>query len=131
MIILDEQLLGRNLDTNISKWYPGAVRYIIDLRPDTIIKDEAIPNLLSKQNRPTFLTINVTDFWRKVEINHRFCVICFPLSDAGVREIPSLLRKVLSHSQFKTKTARMGKVIRVTEESINYYSFDDSTIQIL
>jgi hypothetical protein len=33
MIVLDEQLLGRDLETTITVWYTGAVVYITDLRP--------------------------------------------------------------------------------------------------
>jgi hypothetical protein len=46
MIVLDEQLLGRHIEQDIAKWYRGAVQSIIDLRPNSIIKDEAIPELL-------------------------------------------------------------------------------------
>ncbi|CAA9301650.1 MAG: hypothetical protein AVDCRST_MAG93-4647 [uncultured Chloroflexia bacterium] len=62
MIVLDEQLLGRNLEVLISSWYPGAVVYITDLRPHTVIKDDMIPALLRQQSQPTFVTINVIDF---------------------------------------------------------------------
>ena len=43
MIVLDEQLLGANLEQAIGKWYQGNVCFITDLRPNSIIKDEAIP----------------------------------------------------------------------------------------
>ena len=46
MIVLDEQLLGRDIENQIAHWYQGAVCFIIDLRPDTVIKDDAIPRLL-------------------------------------------------------------------------------------
>jgi hypothetical protein len=58
MIVLDEQLLGRDLDGEIGKWYQGAVLFVTDLRPGTVIKDEAIPGLLRRQRQPTFVTIN-------------------------------------------------------------------------
>ncbi|HLK55885.1 MAG TPA: hypothetical protein VKU00_04960 [Chthonomonadaceae bacterium] len=58
MIVLDEQLLGRGLETAIARWYPGTVRFITDLRPGTVIKDDAILMLLSREAEPTFLTIN-------------------------------------------------------------------------
>jgi hypothetical protein len=45
MIVLDEQLLGRNLEREIAKWYRGSVQFIIDLRLHTVIKDDAIPEL--------------------------------------------------------------------------------------
>ena len=62
MIVLDEQLLGRDLETTIAAWYAGAVVHITDLRPHTVIKDDAIPLLLQQQSQPTFVTINVPDF---------------------------------------------------------------------
>ena len=44
--MLDEQRLGRNLEREIAHWYRGTVRSLIDLRPNTIIKDDAVPDLL-------------------------------------------------------------------------------------
>ena len=90
MIVLDEQLLGRELDTEIVRWYEGAVCFITDMRPNTVVKDDAIPGLLQSQNQPTFVTINETDFWRKVVINDRFCVVCFALPDSDSRNPRSL-----------------------------------------
>lgn len=43
MIALDEQLLGGEIEREIVKWYRGAVQFITDLRPNTVIKDDAIP----------------------------------------------------------------------------------------
>lgn len=40
MIVLDEQLMGRNLEVEIAKWYRGTVQFIADLRPNTVIKDD-------------------------------------------------------------------------------------------
>ena len=53
MIILDEQLLGRNLEQEIAAWYRGTVRFITDLRPNSVIKDDAIPVLLRQMSEPT------------------------------------------------------------------------------
>lgn len=105
------------------------MQFITDLRPNTVIKDDAIPELLRQQNQPTFVTINERDFWRKVEIDGRFCVVCFTLSDARAREIPAALRLLFRHSEFKTKARRMGKVIRVTEEEANYYAYNDKQLR--
>lgn len=49
MIVLDEQLLGRDLEHDIARWYRGPLRFIVDLRPHTVVKDEAIPALLRQQ----------------------------------------------------------------------------------
>ena len=129
MIVLDEQLLGRNLEVEIARWYRGTVCFITDLRPNTIIKDDAIPPLLRQQNEPTFVTINVTDFWGKVAAENRFCVVCFALPDSQAREIPTRLRDLFEHEQFATKNQRMGKVIRVTRNEVSYYSVEERSVQ--
>ena len=131
MIVLDEQLLGRNLEQEISKWYKGNVCFITDLRPNSIIKDEAIPMLLSKESKPTFVTINDRDFWRKVEINEYFCIICCCLPDSRASEIPFLLKNLLRCPDFNMKVKRMGKVIRITENGVSYYSCSNKKIQEL
>jgi hypothetical protein len=89
MLVLDEQLLGRHLEAALGRWYRGPVRFITDLRPGTVIKDDAMPVLLRQQQYATFLTINEADFWRKVGIDAYCCVICFALPDARAREIPA------------------------------------------
>ena len=93
MIVLDEQLLGRGLERDIAQWYRGTVQFITDLRPHTIIKDEAIPVLLRRQAQPTLVTINERDFWRKVATDQRYCIVCFVLSDARARESRSLCER--------------------------------------
>jgi hypothetical protein len=131
MIVLDEQLLGRNIDQEIARWYQGAVQFITDLRPNTVIKDDAIPELLRQQNQSTFVTINERDFWGKVIIDQRFCVICFALSDARAGDIPQLLKVLLRRLEFNTKAKRMGKVIRVTSREIEYYTTQDKKVKII
>ena len=131
MIVLDEQLLGRNIERDIAKWYRGAVQFIIDLRPSTVIKDDAIPDLLRQHPQPTFVTINERDFWRRVTIDQRYCVVCFALSDARVREIPQSLRSLLHRPEFRTKAQRMGKVIRATKEEIHYYMVNERQVRTI
>jgi hypothetical protein len=131
MVVLDEQLLGRDLDATLAHWYRGPILYITDLRPGTVIKDDAIPVLLRQQHQATFLTINETDFWRKVNIDVHFCVICFALPDSRVRDIPDLLRAVFRLAPFRTKGRRMGTVLRVTYTTVSYYTYRDRDIQTL
>lgn len=128
MIGLDEQLTGRGIENAIARWYPGAVRFITELRPGTIIKDDAIPMLLDHENEPTFVTINETDFWRKAAITSRFCIICFALPDSRADEVPGLLQRLLRRVEFLTKAQRMGHVVRVTQTSLFYYTVGDNTV---
>jgi hypothetical protein len=131
MIVLDEQLLGRDLEQDIARWYRGPVQFIIDLRPHSVIKDEAIPDLLRRQSQPTFVTINERDFWRRVAADRRYCIACFPLPDTRVRDIPPSLRSLLRRPEFRTKARRMGKIFRVTTEEILYYTVDDRQIRTI
>jgi hypothetical protein len=131
MIVLDEQLLGRNLEHEIAKWYSGKVLFITDLRPNSVIKDEAMPELLRRQIQPTFVAINEKDFWHKIVVDKRYGVICFAWPDSRVREIPPSLRLLLRRSEFNTKAKRMGKVIRVADEKINYYTLVDRQIKTI
>ncbi len=129
MIVLDEQLLGRDLQEQIALWYQGAVCFVMDLRPNTVIKDDAIPKLLQQESQPSFVTINESDFWRKAALNNQFCMVCFALPDARVREISQRLRTLFDHPLFDTKKKRMGKMIRVAEKDVIYYSADDMTVR--
>jgi hypothetical protein len=131
MIVLDEQLLGRDLETEIAQWYPGTVCFITDLRPHTVIKDDAIPKLLQQASQSTFVTINESDFWRRVAINDQFCVVCFALPDSRAYQVSSVLRAVLHHPAFKAKRDRMGKVIRIVGQEISYYAFDDRRVRVV
>jgi hypothetical protein len=94
---------------------------VTELRPNTIIKDDAIPQLLRQQSQATFITINERDFWRKVVITEQFCVVCLTLPDSRTHEIPDVLRELFRHSEFKTKANRMNRkaVSRLKTKSLN------------
>jgi hypothetical protein len=72
MIVLDEELQGLGLESAISVWYRGAVIIINQLRPRTVIKDEAIPTLLRRVREPTFVTINYIDSGGELQQTRRF-----------------------------------------------------------
>ena len=128
MIVLDEHLMGLGLDREVRAWYEGQVCYITDLRPDTVIKDEAIPSLLLRERQPTFVTGDVTGFWRKVKPHSNFCIVCFSLPAEQWRKIPSLLRRLFRTEGFRTKRERMGKVVLVTETTVKFYAVGQPSI---
>jgi hypothetical protein len=131
MIVLDEQLLGYGLADEIAQWYTGTVTDITTLRPGTLIPDDAIPELLRTARKPTFLTINVGDFWRRLAPDEHFCVLCFALSDRRVSEIPSLLRRVLATRPFRTRQRRLGKIARIGPKSLRFYTTTSWAVQTL
>lgn len=124
MIVLDEQLVNVRIGELVTQWYRGRVCYITDLRPQTLIKDDSIPVLLHQVRQPTFVTINVDDFWQVIPASNRYCVVCVELPTKRVRQLSDLIRQLFRLDEFKTKATRMGKVVRVTQRSIQYYGRD-------
>jgi len=131
VIVLDENLMGLRLDRPIARWYPGKVLYLPELRPGTTIQDEEIPTLLRRAKGATFVTTNAADFWRKIPAHARYCVVCFPLPNERMEEVPELLRRLIQLPEFRTKAARLGKVIRASSEEIRYYRAGDPIVHSL
>jgi len=113
-IILDEQLEDPEL---IEALHWITVNVITQLRPGTIIKDDAIPALfasltnafglwLRHVRRPTFITINVRDFWlRRWHLcDKAYCIVCFKLTSERIYQLPGLLRKLLQMPKFRTRS---------------------------
>ncbi len=120
MIVFDENVHQQSLMNMVAAWYRGRVVSITALRPGTIIGDAAIPALLRGVKQATFVTTNVSDFWRRVPAHSRYSIVCAVLPNERMYEIPNLLRRLFSLPEFKTKAGRMGKVVRVTRGRIQY-----------
>jgi hypothetical protein len=115
---------------DILSWYKGKVIFARDLRPGTLIKDDAVPQLLRRLAQPTFVTINVGHFWQRVPIDQRFCVVCLDLPDLSLHQIPSLLKLLFSNPNFKTKGLRAGHIFRINlEEMVRFYTWTDREIR--
>jgi hypothetical protein len=125
MIVLDEQLARLAVRDAICRWYSGKVVAINDLRPGTVIKDEAIPSLLARHGMPTFVTLNSADFWQRVPITDRFCVVCVALPGSRTAEVSLLLRRLLRHPLCRNRARRMGHVFRVVTARAQMYSVWD------
>ncbi|MCI0389308.1 MAG: hypothetical protein MOB07_11175 [Acidobacteria bacterium] len=122
MIVLDEQLMDPRIIEDFEKWYKGSVTTILDLRPHTQIKDDAIPTLLRNVKQPTFITINFADFWKAAAASKDYCIICLKLSGGRSLEVPELVRELLKMKEFSRKKARMGKVIYWNSGRVSYYT---------
>jgi hypothetical protein len=131
MIVLDEQLLGYGLDKMIARWYRGQVTGITALRPGTHVLDDAVPESLRRIRQPSFVTINVEDFWRRLAPDRRFAILCFSLPHERAREIPFLLRQLFSIDPFRTKRSRLGKIARVSPHQVQFYTTESWAIQMI
>jgi hypothetical protein len=122
MIILDEQLNDSDIMNDFTAWYSGKVITIKDLRPNGVIKDDAIPSLLLSQRQPTFITINYADFWKRIQPHVRYCVICLKLSQDRDHEASEIVCGLLRSRLLATKSGRMGKVVSWRDDgSVDFY----------
>ncbi len=124
MIVVDENIHDQRIINAISRWYPGQVVSVTTLRPGSLIKDDAIPTLLLGVDRATFVTINVADFWRRVRAHSQYCIVTVTNPGEELHEIPTLLRQLFRMPQFKSRSNRMGKVIRVGHRRLDFYEAD-------
>jgi hypothetical protein len=121
MLVIDENLHDQRTMAALSTWYPGQVISVVALRPGTVIKDEAIPGLLLTVSQPTFVTINASDFWKKVPPHQGYCVVAVDLSKEHIQEVPVFLRRLFRMATFRTKALRMGKVVRLGRDRVEFY----------
>jgi len=121
-IILDEHIDRRRVLYPLRAWITAAS--VVDLFPNQVIKDDRIPSLLRQLKQPTFVTIDAI-FWQRKLLNPHYCLIYFALAKWQQSQIPFLLRRLFHLPPFKTKAARMGKVIRVSTAHIDYWQWKD------
>jgi hypothetical protein len=131
MMVLDEHLLDPRLRVRLTRWYRRKVIGVTQLRAGTIIPDEHIPALLCLASRPVFVTLNVADFWRRLSVHPRFGIICLDIPDSRLDDIPEMLRRLFALEPFRTRKRRLGKIVRVTEERIQFYTTASPAIQTL
>jgi hypothetical protein len=131
VIVLDENLDEQRVCKPLSARYKGNVCSIRELRPRTVIKDDAIPAILTEMGRATFVTTNVADFWRRVPAHPRYCIVCLPLPNERQFEIPVLLFALFRHEALRTRQQRLGKVIRANASEILYYEVGQRQIRRL
>jgi hypothetical protein len=129
MIVLDESIYDHRLARSIAHWYPGQVISVIALRANTLVKDEAIPMLLQAVAQPTFVTINISVFWKILPPHTGYCIIAADLRQEDSLEVGDLLRRCLRLSEFRTKNNRMGKVILLRPKHLEYYSLERRIIR--
>lgn len=130
MIVLDENIHGQRITAAFQAWYRGRVVSITVLRPNSVIKDDAIPALLARSDRPTFVTINTSDFWRRVRADSRCCIVNVELPNERALEVPLLVRRLFHDRGFASKAERMGKIVRLQASHIEFYS-RDGQVQVI
>ena len=124
-------MMGRGIEAAIAKWYSGRVCFVTELRPGSVIKDDAIPGLIALLDHATFLTINEQDFWNKVFAQGNSCIVCAGVRDTRVHEAPGLLRAFFRCPGFRTKSERAGVVARLSSTEAACYTFDSPSPTVI
>jgi hypothetical protein len=127
-IVLDEHLGRTEVLTPLRRWITTVK--IEDLAPDETLKDDRILQILCRQRQPTFVTLDA-DFFHKRLCDRRYCLIYFVVPRQQQRRIPLLLRQLLRLREFSTKAARMGKVVRIQERTIEFWQVGIRTQQLV
>jgi len=118
-IILDDQLFDVEVLVPLARWI--TVQRLRELRPKEVIKDDRVPLLLRELRQPTFVTIDM-GFWDRDWRDPKYCILCFPLRNEEQHLLPERLYRLFQLPEFHTKAARMGKVVRVGPERIDYWA---------
>jgi len=116
--ILDDQLDVATVLQPLQEW--TTAQRIRELRPGQRVLDERIPAILLTLRQPTFLTID-RDFWHSSWCHPAYCLVYFALRADEQGQIPALLRALLRRPEFRSRTARMGKLARVSTISIDFW----------
>jgi hypothetical protein len=131
VIVLDENLDEQRVRWPLAARFRGKVVSVRELRPGSVIKDDAVPGVLCQFRGATFVTTNVSDFWRRVAGHRRYCVVCVPLRSERQDEVPGLILRLFRHEALRTARQRMGKVLRVSQSEILVYELGQRTIRKL
>ncbi len=91
------------------------------------IQDEQIISIMHRFRRTTFLT-NDSGFY-----SNRYCHPSYGIAffDVDAEETAFYIRKFLKHKLFNTMSKRLGKVAKVSQSLITYYTKPTGAIQQL
>jgi hypothetical protein len=121
-LILDDQIDVRVVVPSLQMWITAQVLHT--LRPREHILDDRVPEILLGLSLPTFVTID-QHFCKARLCNPGYCFLYFALRDDQQDPLPALLRALFRRPEFRTRAVRMGKVVRVSAVSIDYWQFPE------
>jgi hypothetical protein len=127
-LVLDEHLSREEVLEPLRPW--RSIQKIEDLAPHETLKDDRILQILRRQQQPTFITLDGGFFLRR-HCDPRYCLLYFVIPRQQQSHLPDLLRRLFRLPAFKTKAARMGKVVRISSERIEFWQVGEEKKQML
>src|SRR5689334_9982449 len=98
--ILDDQLDVQDVMRPVQQW--TTAERLGNLRPDELILDDRVPDILRTLNQPTFITID-RGFWDGRLCHPDYAIVFFALTREQQERIPPLLRAFLRRPEFRTR----------------------------
>lgn len=124
LFILDEHLDEGSVRDQILRW--ATARFVRDIRPGEVVKDDRILTVLQSLRTPTFVTADDW-FWNRDHRDRRYCIVFVALRGRNDSQIPELLRRLLRLPEFRTRVARMGKVVRLGDDHVRWWQLGDDS----
>jgi hypothetical protein len=81
-------------------------------------------SVLQTLRTPTFVTVDRW-FWNRQRLDRRYCIIYLALRGRDHSRAPDLLPRLLRLPEFRSRAARMGKVVQLGEDHVRWWQLGD------
>lgn len=125
MYLLDENITKDQKEL-LEKWRFNVKQIGVDIATKGI-QDIQIITLLQQLHGVLFLTRD-SDFFKQSYCHLNYCIVYL---DVEKTETAYFIRKFLKHSNFNTSAKRLGKVVKVNQTLIQYYSVKSNSLTTL
>ncbi len=125
MYLLDENITKDQKDL-LEKWRFNVKQIGVDIATKGI-QDIQIITLLQQLHGVLFLTRD-TDFFKQNYCHKHYCIVYL---DVEKTETAYFIRKFLKHPDFNTTAKRLGKVVKVNQTLIQFYSVKSNSLYTL
>jgi len=114
--ILDENI-GRSQCQQLAAWKIHFRRIGVEIGRQGLKDREEIIPLLHRLKRPTFFTLD-RGFYHPTLRYQEYCLVFLDVWEDHTAEY---IRRFLRHTAFRTRSQRMGKVVRLRHSSMSYW----------
>lgn len=122
MYLLDENITKDQKEL-LEKWRYNVKQIGVDIATKGI-QDIQIITLLQQLHGVLFLTRD-TDFFKQSYCHLNYCIVYL---DVEKTETAYFIRKFLKHPNFNTTAKRLGKIVKVNQTLIQYYSVKSNSL---
>ena len=122
MYLLDENITKDQKEL-LEKWRYNVRKIRVDVATKGI-KDTQIITLLQQLHGVLFLTRD-TDFFKHNYCHPNYCIVYL---DVEKNETAWFIRKFLRHPDFNTSAKRLGKIVKVNQTLIQFYTLKSKDI---